>query len=62
MNTSFPQLSVRHKALAGGGERAADHIRLHSDQPGAARSCWVFLVRPVRSLDLPLGLCYLPTT
>lgn len=47
-------------ALACGGEGVANHARLHGNQPGATRSWGVFLFRPVGSLELTLGLCYLP--
>lgn len=41
-------------------ECVANHIRLHSDEPGAAGARWVFLVGPVGRLDLSLFLGYLP--
>lgn len=43
-------------------ESATHHIGLHSDEPGAAGSWWVFLVRPVGRLDLSLRFCQLAPT
>jgi len=59
----FYQITWSCKGSAhAGNERVTNHIRLHSDKPGAAGSWWVFLLRPVGCFDLPLGFCHLSST